>query len=431
MTGDAVFFDLPVIGLVYYPVGAALPLAFLAFVLVGGVVYRVRRGVLTGVLVSVGSVVISTAVAAAVTLRSVGPARWSGIYALALVLLVIAITLGGLSIGRRWSNLRGLHAGALVMWLVLALAVSARAPGASYLFVWPLLFAAAAALRPSRILAWIAAAVTVLILAGLSYGVSVVMLGVFATGAIALALIVSLIVLLLAPLMALIAGDARWFGAPWVALGAVVLAAIGVFVVHDSPAHPTPASLIYAENADSGEAWLAPASGVRSDWMRNAVGPIGPTSGWMRQVTERSATFFGRRVPVVPLPGPNAVMIGDSLVSGVRSVTVRVTVPRGNTVVVMHAPRVHVLASAIDGRVVDPTRYRYRSPEWLMQYWAVPDTGTIVRLSIPAGAALDLALAARMPGLPAIPGLSIPPRPPNVVSVQDGDATIVYRRFRF
>ena len=43
-----------------------------------------------------------------------------------------------------------------------------------------------------------------------------------------------------------------------------------------------------------------------------------------------------------------------------------------------------------------------------MQYWAVPDSGAIVALSIPAGSTIDFELIARRPGLPAVPGLSIP-----------------------
>ncbi|HEX9084129.1 MAG TPA: hypothetical protein VF836_05280, partial [Gemmatimonadaceae bacterium] len=84
-----------------------------------------------------------------------------------------------------------------------------------------------------------------------------------------------------------------------------------------------------------------------------------------------------------------------------------------------------------DGRVVDTTRYRLRAREWVMQYWAVPDTGAIVALSIPAGGHIDLELAARRPGILPVPGVTIPKRPPYVVPSQTGDVSIVYRQWRF
>ncbi len=66
-----------------------------------------------------------------------------------------------------------------------------------------------------------------------------------------------------------------------------------------------------------------------------------------------------------------------------------------------------VLASSIDGRDVDTTRYRDRTREWVMQYWAVPDSGAIVGLSIPANGHIAFDLTARRVGIPAVPGLVI------------------------
>jgi hypothetical protein len=114
-----------------------------------------------------------------------------------------------------------------------------------------------------------------------------------------------------------------------------------------------------------------------------------------------------------------------------RTVLLRVTAPPGTTGLVMRARGAKVLASSIDGRVVDTTRYRVHTRDWIMQYWAVPDSGAIVMLSFAAGSNIDFDLAARRPGLPQIADVRVPPRPPYVVPSQTGDVSIVYRHWRY
>jgi hypothetical protein len=124
-------------------------------------------------------------------------------------------------------------------------------------------------------------------------------------------------------------------------------------------------------------------------------------------------------------------MIRDTTTNSIRSVLLRVTAPAGTTGLVMRARGAKVLGSSIDGRVVDTTRYRIRTRDWIMQYWAVPDSGAIVMLSFPAGSNFDFDLAARRPGLPQIADVRVPPRPPYVVASQTGDVSIVYRHWRY
>jgi hypothetical protein len=133
----------------------------------------------------------------------------------------------------------------------------------------------------------------------------------------------------------------------------------------------------------------------------------------------------------VALAAPNAALVSDSVVDGERHVVLRVTAPPGTTALAMHAREAKVLSSSIDGRLVDTTRYRLRAPEWSMQYWAVPDSGAIVALSVPAGAKIVFDIAARRPGIPQLQGIAIPARPPYVVPSQTGDVNVVYREWRF
>ena len=434
-TGDGVFFDLPFVGLVVYTQGLELPLTILALVLVGALVVRDRRGVVIGALATIVAIVSSGGVGWLVGRMLRGPAMWSGLNATAIVLLALSVTALCYSVARRWSTPRGLHVGALVVWMILAFALTLRVPAAGYLFTWPLLFAAAAALltRGRRVGEWATAVVTVLILVGFIYGVSVIMLGVTGAGAIALSVLASLVALLLAPLLEVVAGDARWSGAPWIAGAGMVCLAIAALTVHPSADHPLRSALVYAENAESGDAWLGTLGRSTDAWTRDAIGERrpDPIPAWTARLSENGDRFTGRRVQRVPLASPIATLIGDTLINGVRRVELRVTAPAGTTGLVMRARGAKVLESSIDGRAVDTTRYRHRARDWVMQYWAVPDSGAVVALSVAAGSRFDFDLAARRPGIPPVPGLTIPPRPPYVVPSQTGDVNIVYRQWRF
>jgi hypothetical protein len=441
-TGDAVYFDFPIVGLMIYPESLALPLAIVATVLVVIVVVRDRKGVLVGVAASVVAIILS-AFAAQVSASMLGALhahlpwgglpRWSGLSAAAVTLIAVAVTVASVSVALRWADERGVYVGAMIVWLALALGLSAAAPGASYLFLWPVLFAAASVLltRWNVAAQWVTAVVTLMLIAGFAYGVSVVMLGVIGTGAIVLGVLTSLVALILLPQIFAVAGDARASGALWVVAAAVALIVVDTFVVRRSAEHPVPTALVYAENADSSDAWFGAFGGLRSAWTRAAIGDTTTPPAWTSHLTDGRVRLVARKVGRAPLDAPNAVFVRDTMINGARRVVLRVTAPRGTTALLMRGSGAPVLTSSIDGRIVDTTRYRFRSRDWIMEYWAVPDSGAIVALSIPAGAKISFELAARRPGIPTIAGVTVPSRPPYVVQSQNGDATIVYRRFEF
>jgi hypothetical protein len=192
-------------------------------------------------------------------------------------------------------------------------------------------------------------------------------------------------------------------------------------------------SLVYAENTDSTDAWLGTMGSVRDGWTRDAIGPVvsGAAPAWTAHLSEGAARFTGRAVQRVALGAPVATVIRDTLMNEVRRIVLRVNAPAGTTGLVMRARGATVLASSIDGRDVDTTRYRRRASDWEMEYWAVPDSGAIIGLSIPANGHIVFDLAARRRGIPAVPDVKIPARPPNIVQSQTGDVSIVYRRQHF
>ena len=441
-TGDATFFDLPGVGLISYPLGLAVPLAIIALVLAVGVAIRAGWRSALGVIVVVVAVCgaaypiawyLSSAILALQQKLSPGSApQWRAITGLTIALFAIAFSLWCFGIAKRWIADRALHAGALVAWAVIAVLLSVKAPGTSYLFVWPSITFAVAMFIPERrrpIGLWIAAALTLLLFAGFTYGVSVISLGVEGGGAIALAMFSSLVVLLLMPLVADVVGTARFNGAGWVALAGLLSMVIGFITVRSSDLHPIGTALVYAEAADSSDAWFGSFASFRDDWTRAAIGTPTTAPAWTNRLA--GLTFAGRSVPRVAIPMPNATYIRDTIIDGARRVVFRVFAPPGNQSVRLRVMNARVSRTAIDARVADTTRYRRRRQDWLMEFWAVPDSGAVFALSVPPGTPLDLELVSRVSGLPAIPGVKIPARPSNIVPVQYGDATYAYKRLRF
>jgi hypothetical protein len=424
-TSDAVFFDLPLLGLVVYPIGFAIPLAAVALVLSVVVVRRQLKGVGVGAVAMILSLVISGTIGWMVRLH--GPAMWSGTFAAALALAVTSINLFVYAWATRWSP--DAHAGALTVWLLIVVASSIAVPGASYLFTWPLLFALVAARSGREVAWWVAAAITLLLLAGLAYTIAAIMLGVAGAGSAVLAIVTALIVWLCAPIVMRSAGGRRraWPLPAACAGAAALFAIIGAATSGASAAMPWPSALVFAQNADGGDALLGSLSG-RDEWTAGVLGPIEtslPT--WASSL--RAARISSKPQARADLAPPTARLVLDTLIDGARRVVVRVTAPRGTTALTLRATGATVLRTAIDARVADTTRFRLRSKAWSWSYWAVPDSGAVFSLSVPPGAHFDLAMIARRPGLP--PSVIVPPRPAGVVPEQTGDVSVVYRTVRF
>ncbi len=444
LTTDGIFFDLPVVGLVLYPIFWAVPIAVIAAILVVAVIVRVRRGIVVGFIASLATIALS-GLAASVLASGLGwiqarlpwggNAQWSGWHALALSTFVLAISIACHTLARRWSSDDGLHAGSLVVWLLIAAVLSVKAPGASYLFVWPLLLAAAAAVVPPEkrrvreVALWTVAGATLLLLAGLVYGVSVITLGVRGSGAVVLGLLVSLIEWLLAPLMGRALGDEPLRGAGGLASLGVALSIVAFGVTGRSAEHPIPSALAYVQGV-APDAWLGTSPQFNDAWTNSAVGPRASTvDGWTGNAIGHA--FAGRKVPLVRLGAPTATLLRDTVFGNARRVVLRVTAPPGTIEVLMMANGPKVLTSSIDGRGIDTTRYRGRRRNWAMTYAALPDSGVIVALSVAVGAKIDFQVTSRRQGIPPIPGVSIPPRPAFVVPIQTGDASYVYRQWYF
>jgi hypothetical protein len=333
----------------------------------------------------------------------------------------------------------GLHAGALIIWTLISLAAAAIAPGSSYLFTWPALLVALAGLFAddhgmqiaNGIAMCVAALVTVALLIPIAYLIGAVFLGVTSAGGIVTAVVIALIAWLFLPLLETLCNTAaRWSTPVICAAAAIVLVGIGALTVRTSDAHPVPSMLLYAIDADASDAWLAsPASIARANaWTRTVLAPSMQGPEWIGHLFYPPDPIIAKRVPHLPLASPAVDILSDSTISDARQLSLRVRASPGTTVLGMRVTDAPVIGAAVDGRSIDTKRYRLRTPSWTLRYWAPSDSGVILSLSVPAASTPKLDIVARSPGIPALPGVTIVPRPANVVPVDSGDLTLV-RRF--
>ena len=467
-TGDAVFFDLPLVGLIVYPESWALPFAIVALVLVLTAIVRVRasgqpwvRDIAFGAIGVLAATVLDGALAFTMGSllqrfhggRGIGSPEWSGLAAIIVTLIGVAVAVIAYATVRRRAGTRGAHLGALVVWALLSLWIAWTTPGASFVFTWPLLVVAVAAIvaadrpekTPARIVTWTATAAVIALMVPIVYLMACVALGVSGVGAVILGVFTALGVWLLAPHMeSLIGGDVTKSAGGerlratqvWSARALVILFMFGPAVVRTNENHPAGASIAYAFDADFGLAWLngyATSAGARSWLARSLRDATGSRAGdrlprWLTSNFDAKSTVTAPLAEVTPAKA-RVTIVGESMRDGARVVTLRVLPAPGSRAIAMAADS-GVVTAAVDGRLVDTSRYRVAPRRWSLQYVAPPDSGFVIALTLREGAHPTVGVMEISAGIPLLPGVRFPARPPSVLPIQGGDMTWVYSRIQ-
>ena len=460
VTGDAVFFDLPFIGLVVYPETWAWPITLAAIMLVLATVLRgARMGSRRGRDIVLGALATLVSTAAAGALASVvgsavsrahtaagwgGTPAFRGVYTAALALLALAVALAGWAVVRRWASVAGAHAGALVVWTIITVLVTWKLPGVSFMVVWPLIAGTLAARAINRgpadsgrlttghggeLALWVATILAAAVVIPIAYAVSAVLLGADGPGGIAAGALVALLAWLLAPQLEAFGSGRRWMAAG-IALGTTVAAiVVGMVTVRSTSRHPTPSQIVYALDADSTSGWLV-ARGPAARLVTASSPPSAQAPAWLARAfgVGRSGRYYA--VPRVAVDPPAATVVADSSANDERRLVLHIRASAGTETLSIRAGETRVLGAAIDGRTIDPSHYRVARSSWSLDYTAPPDSGIVLVLTVTAGRGVSLDLIARSRGVPALGGIEYPPRPGDVVTAQTGDVTVVHRAVR-
>jgi hypothetical protein len=374
------------------------------------------------------------------------------VYATGIAILSLASASAVWAVVRRWTDTSSAQAGALLVWMIVVLIVTWRLPGASFLFVWPLLAAACAALvariapstRTGRLAVWAATLVTASVIVPALYTVAVMILGVSAPGAVIISLFVSLSGWLLAPHLETLTGIRRWV-TPLTALSAaVILIFLGAATARPSTAYPEPSMVAYAFDIDTSRAWFVtlPEFAQSRSWSANVLGLSrrivvpGATSGrdgppeWLTRAIAGESRTLTADAPPLTVRAPELEVLTDSSHSGTRRLELRVHPAPGTYSIRLRAVDTRVLSAAVDGRTIDTTHYRSQPAQWTLGYVDPPSEGFMLTLSVATDRPLEFDVIARSLDLPPAVKASIPARPPDVVPIHSGDQTVVHRRVR-
>lgn len=463
VTGDAIFFDSPFVGVLAYPESYSVPIALVVVAsVIALAVFTARsdkkwgRGMLLGAVAMLFATALgalaSWQLAAAIEKMHTattwdGQPSWSGVYALALAMLALAVAAGTWALARRWATRHALHVGALVVWGGIACFTAVKLPGASYLFAWPVLAVALAGvvemmMRDSTAAyaaRWVTTAIAASFLVPVCIMVAGYTLPLAGPGGIGVGVLVPMLAWLLAPQLESLGGERRWRSAGIIAVASLALVAAGALTVRRDDARPTTENFAYVTSVDSDSAWLvAPSAAMRDGSF--ALATLGASARrlpvqseadssmqWIQSAMNTTRALAMRGEVRTIADGPEVAVVADSLVGDRRRLTLRFTAPSGTLAYRVNGAA-YVRAVAIDGIALDSARYRSVPSALSIPFTAPPDSGFTAVVEAPADSAVVLRVAAVTAGLPAMRELRVPARPAAIVAVQGGDVTVRFRR---
>jgi hypothetical protein len=208
--------------------------------------------------------------------------------------------------------------------------------------------------------------------------------------------------------VALVGGEGARVPA-WASLG-LAFAAVGLFVAGGllsgfDADHPRPDSILYALDADSGEAVWATLDDETDTYTSRFVRP-NAERGRLEDFLPFGPPGLLSEAPSVPLAAPAVEVLGDDTSEDTRTLRLRVSSPRGakNLSLWMESDT-PVLSTAVDGEPVGETAKLGWWGQWGVEFHNLPEDGVELTLEVRAGAPLQLRAVDYSDGLPDVPGI--------------------------
>ena len=454
--GESVFFDLFGRATVRWPAKRSLLFAVLAALLIFfQVAWLIRakrlapRELLLGILGWIVTIAVTAALAIILrqALRFAGstPVNWvahSFPFEVAFWLLGVSVVFANGVFYVRRAGFWGLWSSVWVWWALLAVIVSWREPGLSYVLLLPVVIAALVGLpatlpRMGDTFSFAPNAAAMLPLAAAALlGFGPVSLLYDALGNRALPIIAVAIAVLLTPIAPLCedlltVGGLRSFAFLWIPILAGALATVAAVVLPPySSKAPERVNIEYWRDADSGKAqWIVePASGHLPEPLRLAASfhrATGPALPWL------SAPAFFTDAPSIDAAAPTFTILESSQANGRHVYQALLRSERGApSAAVFFPPDADVQDVRVGGRAIpaEVPRIRQYFNGWAMYRCdAISTDGVEIDFSLPIGKPVEVSAADQSYALPADGAFLLKARPLKAAPSQDGDTTIVTR----
>ena len=448
-TPNAVFFNILPGVVVHYaetwtrPLAALFGLLFAALLVLG---FRRRRLSLGGLVVGALAFTLS-AVAALVLvvllwagLKAVSPdlrvpmigAYQTDLFMVGFSALVLAVMAAVYTWLLHRTRLTNLSAGALLVWSALMVLTSLAVPGLSYVFTWPFAFAlpllAWQLLRDEGIAApWrdlvglsLAAIPALVILIPMTVllipltnrfdGLMNQPLAPVST------LFIGLLGGLLVPHLQFI-GRGSWRAPFLVLLVGLVFVGLGYAGSGFSTDHPQPTSIAYELKPDIGQATWLSADRDLNPWTAQFF-PAGAAARHDASYPFLGMPAFTAAAPVISLPAPDARVLADTVTGEQRHLRLQLVSPRQAPYleVQLDAPG-EITSATLDGQPMDLAPLPGDHSRLRFTYAGLPSAGVELSLVVQAVGPVKVWLRDGSTGLPTIPGLTVQPRPADMMPV--------------
>jgi Peptidase family M28 len=455
--GDAVFFDLFGRATILWPAKQTLLFATLAALLIFFQVawlIHVKRLRFRDFLLGFFGWLVTIAVTGALAiilrqaLRFAGstPVNWIAHplpFEIAFWSLGVAVVFANGVFFARRAGFWGLWSGVWIWWALLALAMSWRLPGLSYVVLVPAAVAALAGLPAtlprtgdsSSFLSDLAAILPLAAAAIVGFGPASLLYDALGNrGLPIIAVVVGLLLTPIAPLCAdlLMVGGLGAFAFLWIPILAGSLATVASVVLPTySSKAPERVNIEYWRDADSGKAqWIVqPASGHLPEPLRLAAPfhrPIGRGLPWL------SAPAFFTDAPSVDASAPTFTILESALANGRHTYQALLRSERGApSAAVFFPPDADVQDMRLGGQPLRPEApavRRYFNGSTMYRCDAMPTDGVEIDFSLPLGKPVEVLAADESYSLPPDGDFLLMARPLKAAPSQDGDTTIVTRR---
>jgi hypothetical protein len=362
---------------------------------------------------------------------------WSGqfsvMYAMYSLLAVLALYVLLRKPVATWD----LASGSMVVWVFLTVATSFAAPGVSFLFTWPLVFALTGAaiyflLLPGKPNLWwkplilVAFALPVLAWFPSTAYLFTVAMGL---GMIGLAFIfVGLMAGLLVPQMHLVTRAIPWvFPLVFFAVGLFFLVRGGTRLEYDQR-YQKPNNILYVTDGVMGESlWVSLDKEVDA-WTSQFLTETPDTIDWSRLVPPAAGSYLARPSGLQDLAVPVAELISDSVYDGQRVLSLHIRSERSAHWMYMYfkagGSPVRMGINDAGPSLLQPLR----QATWhYVPYFAFPEGGIRVELHVNPQQTVDLHLLDIIHGFPEF--VDKEPRPPH--KIPHRDRTVAGMRYSF